>query len=537
MGNITNVSDITTDLTQNVGLISYAGANTVSNVTSTEFGNIFSQARQNMDKAVPLSDLSKTNPDSPSAKEDMYDAAASSRAGTKIAQSKEDLAVDEKAIDETQNAISSIKEKIEEDLGVSEEEIALAMEAMGITDIDLLDKSVISDLCQNLLGEEDKFSLLMHDEFSQLISDVSEVIDALTKELNMSIEEINALFNAGDLEASYESVPDASFESVLSEAGVSVEAGDLIKDNITQNVMEDASSKQAISEQAASQMVSSESEAVISDEEKLYDFSSNTDTPLTENVQVSYAAEDTKQHSDESYEESPKDFNAFDNAEELPKETVKADDFSLDTADKTLSDEVSPEDFDKVSVTHQNTGVISSDAGNVIENIADTVTETVTYIDEEIQKSIISQITERAFIQLDSTNSTMQMQLEPANLGRILLSVTTKGAEVNAHIITESEMTKAAIENQMSVLKENLSGHGYRVEAVDVTVEEQAFDRNLEERARDEQNRRQSEQEASGKRRNIINGELDSLSGIMTEEEELVAKIMRQNGNTMDVSA
>ena len=47
---------------------------------------------------------------------------------------------------------------------------------------------------------------------------------------------------------------------------------------------------------------------------------------------------------------------------------------------------------------------------------------------------------------------------------------------------------------------------------------------------------RQQEQ-SGGRRRNLNLSSLDGLSGLMTEEETLAAQMMRENGNSMDVTA
>ena len=151
---------------------------------------------------------------------------------------------------------------------------------------------------------------------------------------------------------------------------------------------------------------------------------------------------------------------------------------------------------------------------------------------------MISQLTDQVTLQVSEESSTMEMTLNPATLGRLVISVTTRADEVSAQIYAQSEAVKQALESQMTTLRETLSAQGYKVTAVEVTVEEQAFDRNLEERARDEQNRRQAAEENQPQgRRNLVRGELDDLQGLMTEEEQLAARIMHENGNSMDLTA
>ena len=52
----------------------------------------------------------------------------------------------------------------------------------------------------------------------------------------------------------------------------------------------------------------------------------------------------------------------------------------------------------------------------------------------------------------------------------------------------------------------------------------------------EEQAGEQMEQNQKKARRSLNLNDLDGLSGLMSEEEELVAKIMRDNGNQVDLT-
>jgi flagellar hook-length control protein FliK len=63
------------------------------------------------------------------------------------------------------------------------------------------------------------------------------------------------------------------------------------------------------------------------------------------------------------------------------------------------------------------------------------------------------------------------------------------------------------------------------------------FERNLEQNAKGEEQQGERNQEQNSRRRSISLSSLDELSGVMSEEEALVAQIMRDNGNTVDLTA
>jgi flagellar hook-length control protein FliK len=94
------------------------------------------------------------------------------------------------------------------------------------------------------------------------------------------------------------------------------------------------------------------------------------------------------------------------------------------------------------------------------------------------------------------------------------------------------------METQMAVIKENLNQQGIKVEAVEVSVGTHEFERNLEEgQTKQEQASDQSQQGSAPRRTNINLNNLDELSGLMTDEEALVASMMRDAGNSINFTA
>ena len=87
-------------------------------------------------------------------------------------------------------------------------------------------------------------------------------------------------------------------------------------------------------------------------------------------------------------------------------------------------------------------------------------------------------------------------------------------------------------------LRQSLNQQGIKVDAIEVTVGAHEFEQNLEENAREEEQMQQQMQESKkGTRRSLNLNELDGLSGLMSEEEQLAAQIMKDNGNQVDLTA
>ena len=147
--------------------------------------------------------------------------------------------------------------------------------------------------------------------------------------------------------------------------------------------------------------------------------------------------------------------------------------------------------------------------------------------------------------------STMELQLNPENLGKMMMKLTSEEGQVTAHITLENENVRAAVENQMAIVKQNLEAQGIKVQEVTVTADAHEFERNLEEGQETSmtdagsgaQGNAFSGEEEERRQRNGRIGDLDMRSldsdGMqnLTEDERLAAQIMRDNGNTISINA
>ena len=78
----------------------------------------------------------------------------------------------------------------------------------------------------------------------------------------------------------------------------------------------------------------------------------------------------------------------------------------------------------------------------------------------------------------------------------------------------------------------------YKARLAEYNKNKTLAEKNLEQNQESEKQQGERQQEQSGgRRRNLNLSSLDGLSGLMTEEETLAAQMMRDNGNSMDVTA
>lgn len=188
----------------------------------------------------------------------------------------------------------------------------------------------------------------------------------------------------------------------------------------------------------------------------------------------------------------------------------------------------------------ENGNRMMSDGQNVLhQNLENAVqgeeaAGTIRYSDIDVF-DMIEQVARNVRVVLEADVTSMEMQLNPENLGKIYLHVSSKEGTVHAQIAAQNEIVKEALEMQVATLRENLSQAGVKVDSVEVTIASHEFERNLEQ---NEQGQQQNPDEGKkAPRRNLKLDSLDELSGLMSEEEALVAQIMRDNGNSVDFTA
>lgn len=103
----------------------------------------------------------------------------------------------------------------------------------------------------------------------------------------------------------------------------------------------------------------------------------------------------------------------------------------------------------------------------------DEVRETSQISAEATMRQIVEQVVHQVKIRVMPETTSMELQLHPASLGRVALTVTTTAAgAATASLVVENQIAKEALESQMIQLKESFAEQGLKVDAVEVTVAE-----------------------------------------------------------------
>lgn len=177
-------------------------------------------------------------------------------------------------------------------------------------------------------------------------------------------------------------------------------------------------------------------------------------------------------------------------------------------------------------------------AQNVLEQLKTAVgkTQDVTPFSYSTStESIMDQVSEALKVTMKEDMTEMELELHPASLGNVRVQVASKEGIITASFTTQNETVKAALESQIMILKDNLDEQGIKVEAVEVTVSSHAFERNLNEEGEHSSN------EAETRKKSVRKINLSDIQGTseeeMTQEDAIVADMMRKNGNTVDYTA
>lgn len=175
-------------------------------------------------------------------------------------------------------------------------------------------------------------------------------------------------------------------------------------------------------------------------------------------------------------------------------------------------------------------------AGNLLNNLAESISGTIeegsdfSQVYQVNSTDVINQMIDSIKLNATADTTQMEIQLTPENLGKINLTVAAKDGVITASIITANETVKAIVESQLVQLKETMNNQGLKVEDVEVTVANQAFDQNAENSGGD--NGAQSRNTHRRFR------SVEEISRNDTEpEDSIVNQMMEADGNSVNLRA
>lgn len=390
--------------------------------------------------------------------------------------------------DKTDAFAKDVKDAIKDELDVTDEQIEKAMEDLELQFLDLTDQSNLAALVTKLSGSEDSASLLVSDAFPQIVLKVNDLAGGLQEDLGISMEDLQQMAELVTTDVEEAGTTDNLHEPAKATEGTeeTMQKTEDVKDTV-------------VAEEATEQVEIPTEETI-----------EPTKTDETDEL-VTAGSKDvtTEKQTDQGQEDATdQDTDAF------LKQQTKTE--IHPTQDLTPMQAESP---------------ITEFASHMEPTVELPTGESVSV------QSIIDQIVEASRTTMDGDKTTVEMLLHPEGLGKVLMEVTEENGQVRAHIYTQNEQVKEALENQMFQLKEQMNQSQTKVQSVEISVGTHEFERNLEAGQQNQEQGQEGQNQRPKKMRNLNMNDLDDLQGLMTQEEELVTKMMRDQGNTVNYTA
>lgn len=391
-------------------------------------------------------------------------------------------------LEDTKDAFETgVKEILKDELGVSDEQVEDAMSILGLQWMDLLNPASLSQLVTQLTGTEDACSLLMSEEFTNIMQNTEALVQNLSETLGISKDEWVALQNQlAELTADFNETVD------MADGGV--------------------------------QEIAPQTDATITSQDT---------TVMAATVQMTHTTEETQNVQPEEETEDAAPVIQVNASEDAQTENNVSENASGEMGEPAAQSQKTKESSVNEHAQNMEFQVRAEQQTVAPEEVNKVASRTTIDVQD-----IMNQITEFAKVNLSPENSSIEMQLNPENLGKVYVNISSKEGVIHAQLAASNEAVRAALETQVADLRQNLNQAGVKVDAVEVTVASHEFEKNLEQNQESEKQQGERQQEQSGgRRRNLNLSSLDGLSGLMTEEETLAAQMMRENGNSMDVTA
>lgn len=377
-----------------------------------------------------------------------------------------------------ENVANEITNEVRDILGVDDETLANAMTALGFSALDLLDTSNLAKLVLTINGSSE-FTDLLTDE--NMMNQLNSLIDV--------VENIN-----------WEELTGMSKEDFATALANSMQQSDIEDENLMTTVS-DGETFSVVQEDTPDRQV-------------------NVQTDVSDNIT------DAKQ----------------DVTVVVEKNQNKAEPGSAQTdsdAGKNMSEEIAESTLpDDDAVSSRQTNVQNNFIQNMEQaavNVEQTQSARPDTVRMQQMVDIVNQVVEKIKVSLGTESTSMEMQLNPEHLGKVLLNVSSKNGMMTAVFSVQSEEAKAALESQMFTLRENLELRELKVDAVEVNVSD--FDFSRSDQTMD--GGQSKADDGNGKQMKFDFGDDSSdESAISNEEKEAVRKqVMRDNGSQIDFTA
>ena len=402
-----------------------------------------------------------------------------------------------------QKSIDKVNEKIADEvkdvLGIDDDTFANAMTALGLSPLDLLESNNLAKLVLFVNGSSDFTDLLTDENMMNQLNELSDILGNLNWEDLTGMSKSDFLEGVEDFNAKSQTGSDVFKEDAPALAQeTAVDAAD--SGNTSENVSAEEEESAANTNNVSTEKKSVQGETTVNTSDN------SSDTKVE--VSVTKSEESSSQQSSYS--------------------SQSEDDMSEVTHDQTISED---------DVTTDNQHTVRND---FIQNLNQAVNDTVQVAKPESVRmqqmvDIVNQVVERIKVSIGTESTSMEMQLNPEHLGKLLLNVSSKNGVMTAVFSVQSEEARAALESQMYTLRENLELRELKVDAVEVNVSDFDFSHSDQQTMNGDQSKADN---GNGRQMKFEFDDESSEEAVSNEEKEAVRKqVMSDNGSQIDFTA
>lgn len=384
---------------------------------------------------------------------------------------------------QTETVATTIQDKVQKVLDIDEKTLEAVMTQLGLVWTDLLQPQNLQQLVLVVNGVQDASAMLTNESLLEQFQLLSDELNVLQPEFVQSME------IAVDPEAVVMQDTDASVELPV----------------MTENVQQTDGSEELIPE-AVEETNVSEQVAV----------ATSQDEPTAKQTEVQITVENTATGTD-----TQTVVQASQTDGETDGQSAQSESEELEQFFAQQRSDVQPE--------------VLQNGTAFTQMVAEDLTQVQTEQMQVQTTTIIDQIVEQIHIVNDLLDTTVEMQLNPESLGKVLLTVSMKEGMMTANFTVQTEETRMAIESQMYQLRESLEQKELKVDAVEVTVSDFSFTQTGQDQA-DHKNMEQGDGKSRRFRFDSEESEEDTVS-TDAEAERVRRSVMRDNGSSIDFTA
>lgn len=387
--------------------------------------------------------------------------------------------VDQQLLAQITTMLQNVSNAIMEKLNLSPQEFNQLLKQQGMTAADLLDQGNLQKFILANSGEPNILSVLTDENLSNMMKDLMKQVNEIVTEakIPMTVSQIKEFLTKAEA------------------ADTMQEQKNPVNETLVQTADEQTTDKLTGTEKSADVKVSEQPDAVntsATDTSKLTGNKTEMKEATDKNSMAATQTENQKTNVSGSQKASSdgnnKDMKASDPFQAFIGNMVKA---------------------------AENNKIEFAESMNQVANI----------------REIANQIIDSIKIAVTPDQTSMEMQLNPENLGKVNLSVQSKDGVLTAQFVVQNQISKEAIESQLNTLRETLNHQGIKVDAIEVTVSANAFDHGNRESG---QNQTDSQKNNSG-RHITLEDALDMTE--LPEEDSTPQDITGTLGSQIDYTA